>query len=87
MSYVFNTQQVIKMFIFFDLPQDGLKYLSTHKGMTMEELCILIFFFCSSSSKNLFKIKSFFKFILDLPLNVSATEKMFDNDKEILEKK
>lgn len=87
MSYVFNTQQVIKMFIFFDLPQVGLKYLSTHKGMTMEELCILIFFFCSSSSKNLFKIKSFFKFILDLPLNVSATEKMFDNDKEILEKK
>lgn len=45
------------------------------------------FFFCSSSSKNLFKIKSFFKFILDLPLNVSATEKMFDNDKEILMKK
>lgn len=33
------------------------------------------FFFCSSSSKNLFKIKSFFKFILDLPLNVSATER------------
>lgn len=45
MSYVFNTQQAIKMFIFFDLPQDGLKYLSTHKGMTMEELYILIFFF------------------------------------------
>lgn len=33
------------MFIFFDLPQVGLKYLSAHKGMTMEELCILIFFF------------------------------------------
>lgn len=45
MSYVFNTQQAIKMFIFFDLPQVGLKYLSTHKGMTMEELYILIFFF------------------------------------------
>lgn len=30
---------------------------------------------------------SFFKFEFDLPLNVSATEKMFDNDKEILEKK
>lgn len=53
MSYVFNTQQAIKMFIFFDLPQVGLKYLSTHKGMTTEELYIF-FFFCSSS-KNLFK--------------------------------
>lgn len=44
MSYVFNTQQAIKMFIFFDLPQVGLKYLSTHKGMTTEELYIFFFF-------------------------------------------
>lgn len=53
----------------------------------MEELCILIFFFCSSSLKNFFKIKFFFKFIFDLLLNVLVIEKMFDNDKEILEKK
>lgn len=56
MSYVFNTQQVIKMFIFFDLPQVGLKYLSTHKGMTMEELYILIFFFFAVVQKIFSKV-------------------------------
>lgn len=59
MSYVFNTQQAIKMFIFFDLPQDGLKYLSTHKGMTMEELCILIFFFVVVVQKIFSKLSPF----------------------------
>lgn len=59
MSYVFNTQQVIKMFIFFDLPQVGLKYLSTHKGMTMEELCILIFFFVVVVKKIFSKLSPF----------------------------
>lgn len=59
MSYVFNTQQVIKMFIFFDLPQVGLKYLSAHKGMTMEELCILIFFFVVVVQKIFSKLSPF----------------------------
>lgn len=59
MSYVFNTQQVIKMFIFFDLPQVGLKYLSIHKGMTMEELCILIFFFVVVVQKIFSKLSPF----------------------------
>lgn len=56
MSYVFNTQPAIKMFIFFDLPQVGLKYLSTHKGMTMEELYILIFFFFAVVQKIFSKV-------------------------------